>query len=266
MTTKTDEKNVEAPAPKATPTHAPTVDEKASLRAGLENEAERLNKFKKENIRKGDHTPCPACATVIHVNANKCPHCSSDVAAQNALTREILRKLDEVNAELAALSPAGPVLAKIKAFSTRPNLTPEMKILLPAFVVYFALLVALRFMGNPMVFWSACVAGGVIGYVLLNKFRCAKFVTVESYRWLLIVGLLIVMGSTLAPPMNAGTHSVVVQKPVANIRQINSANSPIMATANEGDKLRVFGENNGWYNVRTADGTTGWIYASLVSE
>ncbi len=292
MTTKTDKQNAEtavqettvdpetdavldpmptppqapAPTPRPSPTHAPTVDEKASLRAGLENEAERLNKFKKDNIKRGDHTPCPACATVIHVNANKCPHCSSDVSAQNALTREILRKLDEVNAELAALSPAGPVLAKIKAFSTRPTLTPEMKILIPSFVAYFSLLVVLRFMGNPMAFWSVCVAGGVIGYVLLNKFRYAKFVTVESYRWLLVVGLLIVSVSALAPPMNAGTHSVVVQKPVANIRQINSTDSPVTATAKEGDRLRVFGEDNGWYNVRTADGKTGWIYGSLVSN
>ena len=76
---------------------------------------------------------------------------------------------------------------------------------------------------------------------------------------------MIVMGSALTPPMNAG-HTVTVQKPVANIRQINTTESPIMATANKGDRLRVFGEDNGWYNVRTPDGKTGWIYASLVGE
>ena len=97
MTTKTDEQNAEAPAqettvdpetdamldpmpaprraPAQTPTHAPTVDEKASLRAGLENEAERLNKFKKDNIKRGDHTPCPAtiksASTVYTARCNR---------------------------------------------------------------------------------------------------------------------------------------------------------------------------------------------------
>ena len=116
-----------------------------------------------------------------------------------------------------------------------------------------------------MVFWGTCAVGTTIGFVLFNHFRYAKFVTVESYRSVLVIGLLIVMGSTLTPSVEPG-QTVTVQKPVANIRQINTTDSPIMATANKGDKLQVFGQDGTWYNVRTADGTTGWIYASLVSD
>jgi len=253
------------PAQTAPPAADPVADEKAGLRAELESEAERLNKFKRENIKKGDQTPCPACATLISVNANKCRHCSSDISAKNALTREILRKLDEVESELAALSPAGPMMATVKKLITRPTFGPEIKILLPSLVAYFGLVVALRYLAHPMIFWGTCVAGAVIGFVLFNRFRYAKFVTVESYRSVLVIGLLIVMGSALLPSVDAG-QTVVVQKPVANIRQINTTDSDIMATARQGDKLRVFGEDNGWYNVRTADGKTGWIFGTLVSN
>jgi hypothetical protein len=60
---------------------------------------EELIEFKKERV-KGDMTPCPSCTLLVHIAAKRCPHCGSDVTANNALVRETLRHIHEIAAQL----------------------------------------------------------------------------------------------------------------------------------------------------------------------
>jgi len=45
-------------------------------------------------------TFCPACMTHVDVSANECSNCDSNIAPNNALVRESLRRLDEIEARL----------------------------------------------------------------------------------------------------------------------------------------------------------------------
>lgn len=66
----------------------------------LREELESLMHFKAQNVHKGVLTPCPACTTLVKIRANHCPNCESNIAANNALVREHLRRIDEIRAEL----------------------------------------------------------------------------------------------------------------------------------------------------------------------
>ncbi|MDH3214854.1 MAG: SH3 domain-containing protein [Candidatus Krumholzibacteria bacterium] len=256
----------------------PTLDETSNQHASLQEEASRLAEFKKQNVKRQNQTPCPACATYVHINANKCPHCSSDIAANNALVRESLRRLDEVNADLDTLhtkhmrrhkATARPFSEQVRSFVT-PQMRDDMKIIVPSFFLLFVVLVALRFTGIEPLFWSITIAGGFIAYSLLNKSNMRRFVTIDLYRSVLVIGLLIVMGSALPKPaalLSWGTaSSVEVQRPVANIRASSSTDSRIVTTAQQGDNLQVITRRGDWYHIKTSDGQTGWVYASLVKK
>ncbi len=52
----------------------------------------------------------------------------------------------------------------------------------------------------------------------------------------------------------------------ANIRMEPNTASPIVGQAKSGEDLILLEEGDGWYFVRTADGTEGWIHASLVRK
>lgn len=60
---------------------------------------EELIEFRNERV-KGDQTPCPSCTLLVHITAKRCPHCGSDVTANNALVRETLRHIEEIAAQL----------------------------------------------------------------------------------------------------------------------------------------------------------------------
>ena len=117
-------------------------------------EAGRLQEFKKDNIKRNNQTPCPACATYVSIKANKCQHCSSDIAANNALVRESLRRLEEVTAGLETLreehmerfrdAPRPPFSDRFKAFLTDPQTREDMKIVAPALLLVFGGLTVLR--------------------------------------------------------------------------------------------------------------------------
>lgn len=66
----------------------------------IRTELEQLLRFKQEHVPKEGQTPCAACATLVDVRVNQCPYCESNIAASNALVRESLRRLEEINAQL----------------------------------------------------------------------------------------------------------------------------------------------------------------------
>ncbi|MHB1128334.1 MAG: SH3 domain-containing protein [Bacillota bacterium] len=62
-----------------------------------------------------------------------------------------------------------------------------------------------------------------------------------------------------------GGQQVIVTASGVNVRtQPGTSGSGIIAQVNAGDVLTVITLDNGWYNVRLADGKTGWVSASLV--
>ena len=68
--------------------------------AELRTEVEYLLELTKHKIQKGDMTPCPACTLLVHLTENRCHHCDSFIAANNALMRESQRRLGEIRAQL----------------------------------------------------------------------------------------------------------------------------------------------------------------------
>jgi hypothetical protein len=72
------------------------TDENADLRT----EIERLVELTKHKIDRNDQTPCPSCTILVHVQLNHCPHCESDIAAHNALLRESVRRIGEIQTEI----------------------------------------------------------------------------------------------------------------------------------------------------------------------
>ncbi len=111
-------------------------------RDSLDAEAKRLLDFKKQNIKKNDLTPCPQCATLININANKCPQCTSDISKHTKTVREQLDRLNQVTAQLHELhkremevyqQEAGskPFWERVGDFFTEPQLLQDLKIVLP---------------------------------------------------------------------------------------------------------------------------------------
>jgi hypothetical protein len=158
---------------------------------------------------------------------------------------------------------------RVKGLFMGPRTGEQLKIVLPSFLLFFGLITALRIIGNGPLFWSAAIAGGVIAYYLLTKSNFRRYVTVDLYRAALIVGLIVVMNSAVGPwsgSRDVSSKSVEVQRPVANIRESATTDSRIVTTASQGDKLTVLDQEGAWYNIKTKDGQTGWVYASLVEE
>jgi len=66
----------------------------------LKAQLDELLRFRQEKIPSEGITLCPACMTHVQVSANECPNCNSNIAANNALVRESLRRLEEIEARL----------------------------------------------------------------------------------------------------------------------------------------------------------------------
>jgi hypothetical protein len=91
-------------APGSTP-RSPGQSEPPAAKEPIENadlraEVASLLEITKDRIKKDNLTPCPACNVLVHVKLNKCPHCDSYIAPNNALMRESLRRLGEIRARL----------------------------------------------------------------------------------------------------------------------------------------------------------------------
>jgi len=254
-------------------------DELSTDQDALQWEATRLREFKKENVRRGNQTLCPACAMYVSMKANKCPHCSSDIAANNALVRESLRRLQEVTTRLEALReehmerfhdvPRPPFSERLKGFFVDRQTHEDMKVVFPAFFLLFSAIAVFRLIGTEPLFWSCAIGGGVIVYALFNRLRIKRLMTIDLYRTMLVLGLLAVMASAFAQPASwwsgpGGSDRVQVLGSAVNIRASHTTQSDVLATAHRGDRLTILERRNNWYKVETRDGQEGWVYSSLV--
>ena len=251
----------------------------------LDAEAKKLLDFKKQHIKKNDLTPCPQCSTLVNINANKCPQCTSDISEHTQNVREQLDRLTHVTAQLHELhkreievyqQEAGskPFWERVRDFCTEPQLLQDLKIVLPFLIGFFVLVVFLGGRVNGFFFWLISLTGGFVVYYLFKKWNVKKYVTVDLYCTLLVCGLLFVLSSGLGISMNfwpdlsfqkdTKDTTVEVQSSAVNIREAGTTSSSIISTARRGEKLKVIDESGSWYNVETESGTTGWVHASLV--
>lgn len=246
----------------------------------LNDEVRRLLDFKKGNVRGRNRTPCPACATPIDINANKCPHCASEIADHTRNVRQQLGALDRITAELDKLhssyiecreeeSAMQPLVERVRRALSGPQAAAGIKTVLPSFLLFFAFVATLRIIGNGLLFWAGSIAAGVVAYSLLKKSGYRYYVTIDLYRAALIVGLVIVMSGAISSPQSGWSFSwaerVEVVQPLANIRESATTDSRVVTTANQGDKLKLVERQGSWYRVEK-NGQTGWIHSSLVKE
>jgi hypothetical protein len=248
--------------------------------ARLNDDVRRLLDFKREHVRGRSRTPCPECATAIDVQANKCPQCGSDVAEHTANVRHHLAELQQTTAEIEGLhrrymeyreeeAAVQPVVERIRRAVTSPTLSLGLKTLVPAYSLFFAFIVTLRILDRAPLFWIGSIAGGILAYTVLKRLPYRHFVTVELYRAILVVGLLVIMSSAVFVPSGSASffsNRVEVVRPAANIRESASTDARIVTTARNGDKLTVLDRQGEWLRVRTESGTTGCLHRSLVRD
>ncbi|MFQ5511150.1 MAG: SH3 domain-containing protein [Candidatus Krumholzibacteriia bacterium] len=249
-------------------------------RSTLHAEAERLTAFKSERVQKNNQTPCPACATLVHIDANLCPHCNTDIAANNALVRESVRRLEEINNRLGDVRRQAwharvrrltwPVWQTLRGLFADPNLREDLRLVIPALAVFFALVIALRMAAGAAWFWGVSLGGGFAAWALLGSSRNRRYVTLDVYRMALVFGLVLVMSTAVIrpAPFSGGTAraSVTVGSSVVNIRQAATVDSRIVTTVQKGDRLTVIERDDLWYKVKTPDDKTGWVFKNLVTE
>ena len=246
-------------------------------------EAKRLIQFKKDNIKKKDMSACPECATLVNIQANKCPHCASDISEHTERIRIELQNLESVTAELRDIykgelelnrreASDKPFWLRVKDFWTEPKLLQDLKLVFPFLVGFFALVIFLRENAIGSVFWLVSLGGGFVVYSLFKKWNLFKSISIDLYQAVLVVGLVFVLGGSAIdsdrfwPEFSFIKESVTVQNPIANIREAPNTNSSIIATAQKGDKLTRLETKGAWVKIKTKDGKTGWIHSNLVSK
>ena len=259
-----------------------TTREEQTGSHSLDVEAKKLLDFKKQHIKKNDLTSCPQCATLVNINANKCPQCTSEISEHTKHVREQLDRLTQVTAQLHELhnreievsrQEAGskPFWERVRDFFTEPQFLQDLKIVLPFLIGFLVLVVFLGSRVNGVFFWLISLTGGFVVYYLFKAWNVKKYVTVDLYCTLLVCGLLFVLSSSLGSSMNfwpdlsfLTATTVEVQSSVVNIREAGTMSSSIISTAQRGEKLKVIDLIGSWYNVETESGTTGWVHVSLV--
>ena len=249
--------------------------------SSLDAEAKRLLDFKKQNLKKKDLTPCPQCATLVNIQANKCPHCTSDISKHTKTVREELKKLNEITAQLYELHKREmelyhqetghkPFWIKIRDFFNEPQVLQDLKIVLPSLISFFVLILFLRSKASGLVFWLVSLLGSFLIYFLFDKWNLKKYVTLNLYRTVLLFGIIMVLASSLGsstkfwPELSFLKSGIEVQASAAMIREAPTTNSEVVATAYRGEDLKVLDKNESWYKVQTESGKTGWIHSSVV--
>jgi len=245
-------------------------------------EAKRLMDFKREHV-KNDETPCPKCATLVNIQAVKCPQCTSDISQHTKKVRDELSKLKEVTEELHDLhrqevelirqeASEKPIRERIQSFFNDPKFVQDLKLVLPFMIGLFGLVIyASRELSGSMFLLTALVGGFVISF-LFRKWGLSKYVTLDLYRGLIFAGLFVVVSgvtfesSTFWPEVSVLTERVEVRSETANIRQSPTTNSGVVTQAARGDELVVLEKKNPWYKVKTSSGDIGWVHSSLLSN
>ena len=247
-------------------------------------EAKRLMEFKGQHVKHKDRTPCPQCATLVSIQANKCPQCTSDISQHTAVVREALQKLAEVTNELGRLHRQEteliqqqveqmPLSKRLHQTFGEARFLQDIKVVLPFLIGLFAAVFFLKHNSSGLIFLLGSAAGAFAVYFLFNKWGLRKYVTLDLYRAVLFCGIVVILSSAQFDSTNfwpqmsvadGGRGRVVVQSPVANIRQEPTTKSGVVTRARIGEKLKVLEKQDSWYRVETKSGSKGWIFASLV--
>jgi hypothetical protein len=163
-----------------------------------------------------------------------------------------------------------PLTERVRRAVSKPQLAAGIKTILPAFLLFFAFVATLRIMGNGPLFWAGSIAAGFVAYSLLKRSSYRYYVTVDLYRAVLVLGLVIMMSGAISAPQSGwslfSSKRVEVVAPSANIRASASTDSPVVATASSGDKLSLIEKQGAWYHVKMKDGQTGWVHESVVKD
>jgi hypothetical protein len=245
--------------------------------------------FKRQHVRKNHLTPCSQCATPVNIQASKCPHCTSDIADHTRRVREELRRLRDVTAELYEIhkkeiellqqeASETPVWERIRNFCGDPRLLQDMKVVFPFLVCVFTVAFFLKGNSSGLVFLLGTLGCGAVAYALFRKWSLSRYVTLDLYRAVLVFGLVLILSSasfdsvgfwpdfSIVTGASASSRgSVVVQSATANIRRAPGADSEIVTTVRQGERLKVLDRRDSWQRVRTDSGQTGWIHSRLVS-
>lgn len=251
----------------------------------LQSEAKRLMEFKRQYVLEGERTPCPKCSALVNIRVTQCEQCNSDISDHTQLVRDALRKLNEITAELYELErkeremesyqqevAGGSLWDRLRSFFGEPKLLREMRIVLPFLVGLFALIYFLKNNTSGFVFYLSTASCAFVVYFMFEKWNLTKYVTVDLYRLVLFMGVIMILisgpfGSTghFANQPGAGSR-VEVQASTVNIRQKPNTKSDVVAKVKKGEKLKVLQNKGTWYKVETASGEKGWVYSSLVNK
>jgi N-acetylmuramoyl-L-alanine amidase len=66
-------------------------------------------------------------------------------------------------------------------------------------------------------------------------------------------------GTTPGTTSSSGQGTITVTGSIVNVRQQNRIDAPVVTKVNAGERLVVLGKQGDWYQVRLADGSSGWI-------
>ena len=248
----------------------------------MSEEAKRLMDFKREYI-KNNETPCPKCATLVNIQAVKCPQCTSDISQHTKKVRDELNRLEEVTEQLHELhrqevelikqeASEKPIRERIQSFFSDPKFVQDLKLVLPFVIGLFGLVIyASGELSGFLFLLTALVSGFVISF-LFKKWRLTKYITLDLYRGLIFSGLFVIVSSatfessTFWPEVSFLTQTVEVRSESANIRQSPTTSSSVVTQASKGDKLVVLEKKNPWYKIKTSSGAVGWVHSSLLKD
>lgn len=68
----------------------------------------------------------------------------------------------------------------------------------------------------------------------------------------------------ISKSLTGKTQAVIVKNPTVNVRSGASTSSPIVFKAQKGTPFQVLKKQDQWYQIKHADGDTGWIHSSVV--
>ena len=254
----------------------PLVQSQQSL---LYTEARRLLEFKRQHITSQNQTPCPECAVPVSVQAKKCRHCGSEIAEYTDAAQQALAALNLLTQEIAELhakelsrfaddASRKSLAERVTRFLGDSQVQRDLRILLPAALLFFVVLVLLRSTANGLVFWLVAPLAGSIAYIALRRSGVRHLMAVDLYRTVLVAGLGALLSSAVFAPMAFWPKSldatVEVKVRRANLRQEASVDSKVVGSTERGERLRVVDRSGAWFQVQTDDGETGWVYANSV--
>jgi hypothetical protein len=99
-TTVKDQARTPARTAAETATRSGTSDVPDARTTDAGGEIDELLRIKRSRRIDAGRLPCPCCGLVIAMTINRCPFCESDVAAETALARETMRRLQELSGEI----------------------------------------------------------------------------------------------------------------------------------------------------------------------